>query len=391
MGLNHSDKTDKFVPIQTRSERPASFEVADFAPVTGREAEWRYTPVKDIAHLLDGKLAGAMPKIDLEGETAGISATFVERSDERLGSVHAPEDRAAAQAWNSFEKALMIEVSGEAEKQAIVRLSDFGAEAAGGHIFIDVKPHAQALLILIYEGEGNLTETVEIKVGDGARVTVVSLGDWADEAIHLSAHHAEVGRDAFLKHIAVNLTGKIVRLNPSTQLAHAGGDVEMYGLYFADPGQHLEHQVWVHHIAPNTRSRVNYKGALQGNGSHTVWVGDVLIGPEAVGTDSYEENRNLVLGDGPRADSVPNLEIECGDIEGAGHASATGRFDEAHLFYLMARGIDELTARRLVVHGFLNEIVQEIENETVIADLQKRLAVELERSDAAIQAGMARA
>ena len=84
-----------------------------------------------------------------------------------------------------------------------------------------------------------------------------------------------------------------------------------------------------------------------------VWVGDVLIRKEAEGTDTYEANRNLVLTDGARADSVPNLEIETGLIEGAGHASATGRFDDEHLFYLMARGIPEDVARRLVVRGFL--------------------------------------
>ena len=105
---------------------------------------------------------------------------------------------------------------------------------------------------------------------------------------------------------------------------------------------------------------MTYKGALQGAGARTVWVGDVLIGNAATGTDSYEQNRNLVLTDGTRADSVPNLEIETGDIAGAGHASATGRFDDEQLFYLMARGIREDEARRLVVRGFLTEIVQKI-------------------------------
>ena len=134
----------------------------------------------------------------------------------------------------------------------------------------------------------------------------------------------------------------------------------LLGAYFADAGQHLEQQVYVFHDAPNTRSRVTYKGALQGDGARTVWVGDVLIGPKAVGTDTYEQNRNLVLTDGARADSVPNLEIETGDILGAGHASATGRFDDEQLFYLQSRGITEDEARRLVVRGFLAEIVQQI-------------------------------
>ncbi|MBT1017831.1 Fe-S cluster assembly protein SufD [Canibacter sp. lx-72] len=386
MGITHQEK---FVPIQTRSERVASTKLADFPEVTGREAQWVYTPVAKLQELLNGPLQPAKPSVSTTC-VAGIKTSFIARDDKRIGSVYKPEDRAAAQAFNVFEKALLIEVSGESEKDMVIRLSDYGTEASGGHIFVDVKPYARGLVTLIYSGDAKLADTIEIRVGEGARVTFVSLGEFSDSAIHLSQHHAEVGKDAFLKHIVVNMSGSVVRVNPSVQLAHQGGDVEMYGLYFADPGQHLEHQVWVHHIAPNCRSRVNYKGALQGNGSHTVWIGDVLIGPNAVGTDSYEENRNLVLGNGPIADSVPNLEIECGDIAGAGHASATGRFDEEHLFYLMARGIDELTARRLVVRGFLNEIVQQIEHEEIAADIQSRLDVELERSDAAIVAGMGR-
>ena len=99
---------------------------------------------------------------------------------------------------------------------------------------------------------------------------------------------------------------------------------------------------------------------MQGNGAHSVWVGDVLIRKVAEGIETFETNRNLVLTDGCRADSVPNLEIETGEIEGAGHASATGRFDDEQLFYLQSRGITEDEARRLVVHGFFADIIRKI-------------------------------
>jgi Fe-S cluster assembly protein SufD len=154
----------------------------------------------------------------------------------------------------------------------------------------------------------------------------------------------------------------------------------MFGVYFADANQHLEHRPFVDHSQPNCKSRVTYKGALQGDKAHTVWVGDVLIRKEAEGTDTYELNRNLLLTDGARADSVPNLEIETGQIEGAGHASASGRFDDEHLFYLQARGINELEARRLVVKGFLNEIVQQIGIESIEDRLNKSIEEELKRS-----------
>ena len=118
--------------------------------------------------------------------------------------------------------------------------------------------------------------------------------------------------------------GDLVRVNANVDYAGPGGEAELFGLYFADAGQHIEHRLFVDHNAPRTKSNAVYKGALQGEGAHTVWVGDVLIRKVAEGIETFETNRNLVLTDGCRADSVPNLEIETGEIKGAGHASATG-------------------------------------------------------------------
>jgi len=151
----------------------------------------------------------------------------------------------------------------------------------------------------------------------------------------------------------VTLGGDLVRLVSNVQYAGPGGSADLYGVYFADETQHQEHRLWVDHAVPNCRSNVLYKGALQGEKARTVWIGDVRIRPAATGTDTYELNRNLVLTDGARADSVPNLEIETGEIVGAGHASATGRFDDEQLFYLCSRGIDAETARRLAALGYV--------------------------------------
>jgi Fe-S cluster assembly protein SufD len=197
-------------------------------------------------------------------------------------------------------------------------------------------------------------------VGDGARLTLVSLQDWDATAVHAAHQHATVGRDAAFTGINVTLGGDLVRIVSSVTYDGPGGDAELLGVYFADAHQHLEHRLFVDHEAPHCRSRVTYKGALQGEGARTVWVGDVLIRAAAKGTDTYELNRNLVLTDGARADSVPNLEIETGEIEGAGHASATGRFDDEQLFYLQSRGITEAAARRLVVIGFFAEVIERI-------------------------------
>jgi Fe-S cluster assembly protein SufD len=186
------------------------------------------------------------------------------------------------------------------------------------------------------------------------------VADWAGDAVQAQHVRFRLDRDARLTHVQVALGGDLVRQYTSVEYAGRGGDAELYGLYFADADQHLEHRLLVDHQVPDCRSLVSYRGALQGNGAHTVWVGDVLIQAEATGTDTYEINRNLVLSDGARADSVPNLEIETGEVAGAGHASATGRFDDEQLFYLMARGIPETEARKLVVRGFFAELLGKI-------------------------------
>jgi len=307
----------------------------------------------------------------------GTSVEWIDRGDARVGSAGTPEDRASANAWTSFEKALHVDVTSEEPVVLTVTRSGLGAEPRAAHVLVTAQPNSSGLVVLDSRGSGHLAENVEIIVGEGAHLTVVSLQEWDDDAIHLASHFARVERDARLKHIVVSLGGSIVRVNPSTHLAGTGSDTEMLGVYFADAGQHLEQQVFVHHDAPKSKSRVTYKGALNGAGAHTVWIGDVLIGRAAVGTDSYEQNRNLVLSEGTRADSIPNLEIETGDIAGAGHASATGRFDDEHLFYLQSRGISEDEARRLVVLGFLSEIVQKIGEPELEARLAKAFEAEL--------------
>lgn len=363
-------------PVQTRSDRFKSVNHADFPEVTGYEAEWKLTPVDRIRTLIDGELDGS-PYPIMYPEVEGTSVEWLPRDDARIGSAGIPEERAAANAWSTFENALLINVAGDVETALTVSRSTLGVAARAAHTVITAQPDSSGLIVLDSSGGANLSENVEIILGDNAHLTVVSLQEWDAPAIHLASHFARVGRNAQLKHFVVSLGGSIVRVNPSAHLAEDGAEVELWGVYFADSHQHLEQRVFVHHDAPHSRSRVAYKGALNGEGARTVWVGDVLIGQTAPGTDSYEQNRNLVLSEGTRADSIPNLEIETGDIVGAGHASATGRFDDEHLFYLQSRGITEEEARRLVVLGFLSEIVQKIGEPTLEGRLLAALEAEL--------------
>ena len=225
---------------------------------------------------------------------------------------------------------------------------------------VDVQPYGRAVVVIDQQASATYADNAEIRVADGGDLTVVALADWAGDTVQVAHHVATLGRDAHLAHYAVTLGGALVRLSPSVRYAGPGGDAELYGIAFADAGQHLEHRLFVDHDTPKCRSRVAYKHALSGAEARTVWIGDVLIRPEATGTDTYEYNRNLVLTDGAHADSVPNLEILTGEVLGAGHASASGRLEDEHLFYLQARGIPFEEARRLVIRGFFAELTARI-------------------------------
>ncbi|MER3390164.1 MAG: Fe-S cluster assembly protein SufD [Microcella sp.] len=368
------------VPVQTRSERFASSSHDDFPEVTGHELEWRLTPVDSARDLIDDTLDGGALPVEVT-DAPGVTSEWIDRGDPRVGSAGLAEERAAANAWSSFEKAHAVTLTSESAVEVTIRRASPDAAPRAAHTVITARRNSRGLVIIDNSGPARLSENVEIVVEQGAQLTVVSLQEWDDDAVHLSSQFARVDRDASLKHVVVSLGGALVRVNPSARLAGEGAHGELLGLYFADAGQHLEQRVFVHHIAPHTVSRVNYKGALNGAKARTVWVGDVLIGRDATGTDSYEQNRNLVLSDGTRADSIPNLEIETGDIAGAGHASATGRFDDEQLFYLRSRGVPEPEARRLVVHGFLVDVVQKIGN----AALQERLLAAIEAELAQIE------
>lgn len=370
----HSDAPT--VPVQTRSERFTSTDHDAFAGVEGWEAEWKLTPVAKIRDLIDGELDGSPYPIQYP-DVAGTTVEWIDRTDSRIGSAGVPEERAAANGWSTFQKALRVAIDGEPDALTVTRAA-LGSAPRAAHVLVEAASQSKGLVVIDSRGSAALSENVEIVVGEGAALTLVSLQEWDDDARHLASHFARIGKDGKLTHIVVSLGGAIVRVNPSAHLAGEGSDAELLGVYFADAGQHLEQRVYVHHDAPHTRSRVTYKGALNGEDARTVWVGDVLIGPRAVGTDTYEQNRNLVLSEGTRADSIPNLEIQTGDIVGAGHASATGRFDDEHLFYLQSRGIPEAEARRLVVLGFLVEIVQRIPEVALQTRLVAALVAELE-------------
>jgi Fe-S cluster assembly protein SufD len=379
---SHSHGGGEGVPDSSRAGRLTSYKLADFKPLTGLEEDWRFTPLKRLRGLHTEVLSGAAPTVIVKGPE-DVTVEGVGRDDQRIGTAGIPEDRVSANAWENFAQATVVTIPSEFEALTEITIDIEGTslDAAAQHLVIVAKKFSKAVVVLNHRGSAVVSENVEIIVEDGASLTVVSLQEWNDDAVHASSQQAKIGRDAKLKHVMVSLGGDLVRVTPSARFTAPGGEAELFGLYFADAGQHLEQRLFVDHAVPNCKSNVLYKGALQGRNAHAVWVGDVLIRKEAEGTDTYEANRNLLLTDGARADSVPNLEIETGLIEGAGHASATGRMDDEHLFYLMARGIPESVARRLVVRGFLNEIIQQIKVPSIEERLTEAVEHELALTD----------
>ncbi|MFC3687560.1 Fe-S cluster assembly protein SufD [Aquipuribacter hungaricus] len=371
--------TDSTVPDVSRADRARSREVGDFAVPTGREEEWRFTPLDKVRELFEPSEGPGSVGVTVRTDDPAVTVVDHEPS----GAVARPGDRVAVVAQASAGVRRTVRVASEAVVAEPVHVDLVGTGGRGSvDLVVDVGAFSKVTVVVDHTGDAQFAGTVGIRVGDSANVTVVSLQSWDRTATHVGQHDAVLGRDSTFRHIAVSLGGDLVRLDVNVEYTGPGASSECFGVYFADAGQHLEHRLFVDHSAPACRSNVVYKGALQGQDAHTVWIGDVLIRKEAEGIDTYELNRNLVLTEGARADSVPNLEIETGQIEGAGHASATGRFDDEQLFYLQARGVRPLVARRLVVRGFFAEILQQIG----IDDVEERLlgVVEQRLSDAAL-------
>ncbi len=365
-------------PGASRASRVAAHDPESFAAPSPRAEEWKFTPLKPLAPLFT--LAGdAAHRLAVEveapqGATYAVAPSTVHRA-------YTPGDVPAAVAWSDASAtggSDVVTIAPEAVLDTSVtgRLTSSG-ERSIGHLVIDAGAYSDATVVVDHVGSGVSSVGVEVRVGEGAKLRVISVQQHDDGAVHAAQHEALVGRDATYKHVAVTLGGALVRLSATVRYDGPGGDAELLGVYFADAGQHLEHRSFVDHQVPQCRSNVTYKGALQGKTARTVWVGDVLIGAGAFGTDTYELNRNLVLTDGARADSVPNLEIETGEIVGAGHASATGRFDDEQLFYLGSRGIPEDVARRMVVRAFFYEVLQQIGVPEVTERLAEAIDAEL--------------
>jgi len=357
-------------PPSDLAPRLQGLALSDIAIPLGREEEWRFTPLSRLHHLHTLNEAHQFVSFKVDAP-AGVEIQETSADREFPAA-----DRIAAAAANLNRQVLDISVSKEAvfDEPILVRING-GAGQSVGRFQVRIGSYAKAQIILDHTGSGAQAVAGHFIVGDGAHLTIVSVQDGERDHVLAGQHAITLGRDSHVTHVVVTLGGDLVRLVTTVEYTQPGGDAVLSGAFFTDTHQHHEHRLFVDHSLPHCRSDVMYKGVLQGEGAHSVWIGDVLIRGNAVGTSTYEINRNLLLTDGARADSVPNLEIETGEIEGAGHASATGRFDEEQIFYLTSRGIPEVEAKRLVVRGFLTEVIERIP----VSDIRDRLMAGVER------------
>lgn len=344
---------------------PRSFDVEAFAKPDRTQEDWRYTPVERVEEFFDTFQPSGDTEISvsmIDGAPLADGATFerVALGDAGTGIVSKPNDRVSAVEWNSGKQATVLKLEGEIEQPVLVKVHGNGFDMDAFHLVIIAADHAHADVVVEHDGDARIAEGVEISTGRDSHISTTFIQEWNKGSKQVGNQRIHMGEGASLRHSVVTLGGDVVRIRMDQDFGGEQGDLNMLGIYFVDPGEHIEHRTMIVHNHHECRSRVVYKGALDGKDAHSTWVGNALIAPTAPGTDSYELNRNLVLTPGAIADSEPNLEIENGNIIGAGHASSVGRFDDEELFYLQSRGIPEVEARKLVVRGFFGELVEEI-------------------------------
>jgi Fe-S cluster assembly protein SufD len=387
-------------PDWLRDRRQEAYKAfADLEWPHNRIEEWRYTdprlfdfgraPVLD-AGTTDRLTAGiTVVADDLDGVLRIVDGGVVEATvcaEAQEQGVIVADLSTAARDHEQLVRAHLGSVVGDDEKFDALNLAAFTAggfiyvpddvelgnpiavsvqvTAEGAHlprILVVTGAHAKATIYVDHAGDVDTTvvEAIEVVAGTGSQVHVVTAQDWGDHVDHIASHRGLVCDNADYQHVEVTLGGRTVYIRPDVKLDHPGGNAELLGVYFSDDEQRFEHRSLIHHNASRTSSNLIYKGALQGT-SRATFFGNIRIEPHAAATSSDQTNRNLILTDGAKADSIPFLEIENSDVVRCGHHSSVGQVDEAQLFYLQSRGIPREEAARLLVFGFFAEVTDRI-------------------------------
>ncbi|HEY3834135.1 MAG TPA: Fe-S cluster assembly protein SufD, partial [Acidimicrobiia bacterium] len=218
----------------------------------------------------------------------------------------------------------------------------------------------------------------ELSLGDGASVRYLSVQEHGPRTWHIGLQRAHLGRDARLRTAAVALGGDYARLRAEARLDGTGSESEMVAVYFGDHHQMLDFRTLQDHAAPRTRSELLFKGAVEDTAS-SVYSGLIRLREEAQKAEAYQTNRNLVLSEGARAESIPNLEILANDVQ-CSHGSTVGPIDDDQLYYLASRGIPPDAAERLIVLGFFDDVLSRLPNRALVAPLRRTVVDKLDHS-----------
>lgn len=235
--------------------------------------------------------------------------------------------------------------------------------------------YVDEILSADFEAQVLTSSAVEVITKDGAQVQYVAVQRMGRGAFYQSQQRTLAYRDSTLDTLNVNLGASISRVDLNARLLGPGANSDMLGLYFGDDDQHFDHNTSQDHVAPHARSDLLYKGALDDH-SRAVFRGIIRVAPGAQHTDAYQTNRNMLLADEARADSLPNLEIEADDVK-CSHGATVGQLDEESLFYLMSRGLPRERAERLVVLGFLGEVLSRLPLGGVVEKVTRAIELKL--------------
>jgi Fe-S cluster assembly protein SufD len=417
-------------PAFARALRERSFDLFEALPIPSPETEeWRYTDLTGFDFGFRPFTAGGPRAMTLDevpeevqaaagevGERAGLAIqrnsepvlAHVDPALEKQGVVFTDLDRAAADHPELVDRNLHTLVPADRTKFAALH----AAFRTGGTLVyvprdVRVELPLQTLTVLDAEGAAVFPHTlivaeagaevtfidrfvspdldralsnavIEIHAGPSSRVHYVCLQEWGEGVTHLSVQRARVDRDAEVRTLVVTLGASLSRSEAETVLEGDGGSSEMLGMYFGHGTQHFDHRSIQDHVGDRTASDLLYKGALK-DASRAVYTGTVIIEKDAHRCNAYQTNRNVLLSDKAKADSVPNLEILTNDPVRCGHAASVGPVDENALFYLESRGIPREEAERLIVFGFFREVLDKVELAEVREGLERAIELELER------------
>lgn len=221
------------------------------------------------------------------------------------------------------------------------------------------------------EGEMLVLDGADLVVEENARLTIVAAQFLNDESVYFNNDTATIARDGYLKRTEAALGSDFVKSRLTCDVIGPGADAAINGLYFAMDEQHMDIRTVQHHAAPRTTSRSYYRGAVRDEG-HAIYQGLIQVEGSAPGTDAYLTNKNLILAEAARADSIPSLNIQTDDVR-CSHGSTTGRLDPGEIFYLQSRGFPQDEARKMLIQGYFEDLIEDLP-ETVSEEIRGRIA-----------------